>query len=84
MFSMFAVYFVIWWVALFAVLPFGLRTQAEEGDVVPGSTESAPHRFRPLRVVVWTSLVAAIVFVFWWVIAVRLNFSLEKFSNLFW
>ncbi|MCB1491238.1 MAG: DUF1467 family protein, partial [Rhodobiaceae bacterium] len=24
-----AIYFLIWWLVLFAVLPFGVRTQAE-------------------------------------------------------
>ncbi len=44
--SAFAVYFIIWWITLFAVLPIGMRTQAEENVVVPGSVESAPARFR--------------------------------------
>jgi hypothetical protein len=29
-----ALYFVIWWILLFAVLPFGVRSQAESGEVV--------------------------------------------------
>lgn len=83
-FSAFAVYFVIWWVTLFAVLPFGLRTQDEEGDIVPGTTESAPSHFRPLRVIFSTSVVAAIIFAVWWFIAVYKGFGFEDFSNLFW
>ena len=38
-----ATYFICWWLALFMVLPWGVRTQEEEGDIVPGSAESAPH-----------------------------------------
>jgi hypothetical protein len=37
-----ALYFVIWWTVLFAVLPFGVRSQAEAGDVVSGSEPGAP------------------------------------------
>lgn len=33
LFSGIAIYFIIWWTALFALLPFGLRTQAEENEV---------------------------------------------------
>ena len=44
-----AVYFFIWWITLFLVLPFGVRTQQEEGSVVPGTPESAPARPRLLR-----------------------------------
>ncbi len=61
-----AVYFIIWWVVLFAVLPFGVRTQAEAGSVVPGTPASAPAGFRLLRVMVLTSVVAAIVFAVLW------------------
>jgi predicted secreted protein len=57
-----AIYFVIWWTVLFAVLPIGVRTQAEEGSVVPGTPESAPAKPRLLRVAVLTSLISAAVF----------------------
>ncbi|MGO7954779.1 DUF1467 family protein, partial [Rhizobium ruizarguesonis] len=41
----FAVYLIIWWMTLFAVLPVGLRTQAEDDDVVLGTVPRAPTRF---------------------------------------
>lgn len=63
---LFAVYFIVWWVVLFAVLPFGVRTQAEAGDVVPGTPESAPANFRLARVLVITTVVAAFVFAGLW------------------
>ena len=44
----FAIYFIIWWVVLFTVLPFSARSQAEEGDVTLGTTHSALSQF-PLR-----------------------------------
>ncbi len=58
----FAIYFIIWWMTLFAVLPFGVRTQDEEGDVVPGTPESAPARPKLLRVFIITTLVSAAIF----------------------
>lgn len=57
-----AVYFVIWWTVLFAVLPIRVRTQAEAGSVVPGSEGSAPERPALLLKVVVTTIVAALVF----------------------
>lgn len=57
-----ATYFIIWWVVLFAVLPFGVRTQAEAGDVVPGTPESAPARQQILKTFLITTLVASAVF----------------------
>lgn len=76
-FSIFAIYFIIWWLTLFIVLPIGLRTQAEENEVVPGSVESAPARFRPLRVFLLTSVLAAIIHVAWYILSVRLGYGLD-------
>ena len=36
-----AIFFIIWWTALFISLPFGLRTQEEAGEVAPGTVASA-------------------------------------------
>jgi predicted secreted protein len=57
-----AVYFVIWWTVLFAVLPFGVRTQGEAGEVVPGTPESAPVAPRMLRTFAITTVVAGAMF----------------------
>jgi predicted secreted protein len=40
----------MWFITLFAVLPFFAHTQDEAGDVVPGTPESAPHKINILRV----------------------------------
>lgn len=57
-----AIYIFIWWITLFAVLPFGVRTQDEAGEVVPGTPGSAPAKQRMLRVFVINTVVASIVF----------------------
>ena len=57
-----AIYFFIWWITLFAVLPFGVRTQQEEGSVVPGTPESAPAKPRLVRVVIINTIVTTIIF----------------------
>ena len=56
------VYFTIWWIVLFAVLPWGVRSQEEAGDVIPGSDAGAPAAPRLLWKVLWTSVIAAAVF----------------------
>jgi predicted secreted protein len=60
--SALAIYFVIWWIVLFAVLPFGVRTQAEAGEVTRGTISSAPRNPLLLRKVLATTAVAALVF----------------------
>ncbi len=61
-----ALYFVIWWITLFACLPLGLKTQDEAGDVVPGTPGSAPARPRLMRVFAINTVVASIVFALVW------------------
>jgi predicted secreted protein len=63
-----AIYVVIWWTVLFAILPIGVRTQGEDGVVVPGTPASAPTRPRLVRVVLLTTLVSAVVFAGVWAI----------------
>jgi predicted secreted protein len=73
-----AIYVVIWWTVLFAVLPIGVRTQGEDGNVVPGTPESAPSTPRLVRVVLITTLVSALLFAGVWA-AVRYGLlDLEK------
>ena len=57
-----ALYFIIWWTVLFAVLPFGVRTQDEDGVVVPGTPGSAPTKPRFQMVLVVTTIASAVVF----------------------
>ena len=64
-----AIYFIIWWVVLFAALPFGARSQAEAGDITPGTDPGAPVKAPWLRILAATTLVSGILFVgVWWLI----------------
>jgi len=57
-----AIYLVLWWTVLFAVLPIGVRTQSEDGAVVPGTPESAPTAPRLVRVALITTLISGLLF----------------------
>ncbi len=57
-----AIYFIIWWVVLFAVLPFGVRSQQESGAVAPGTDPGAPAVPQLMRKLTWTTIVASVVF----------------------
>jgi predicted secreted protein len=61
-----AIYLIIWWTVLFAILPIGVRTQGEDDSTVPGTPESAPTRPRLIRVALLTTLVSAVVFAGLW------------------
>jgi len=57
-----AIFFLIWWVVLFAVLPWGVRSQREHGDVAPGTDPGAPAIPHLGRKLLWTTLVSAVIF----------------------
>jgi predicted secreted protein len=57
-----ATFFCLWFITLFAVLPFFAHTQDEAGEVVPGTPESAPHKINLLKVFFINTIVAAVSF----------------------
>ena len=57
-----AVYFVLWFISLLVVLPFGVRTQDEAGEIVPGTPSSAPAAYRAKRVLALTTGVSIVAF----------------------
>lgn len=56
-----AIYFIVWWITLFAVLPWGVRPQAETAEVTPGTDPGAPARPLLLRKALATTLLAALL-----------------------
>ena len=60
--SILAIYILFWTLALFLVLPFGVRTPEEEGTTAgTGHAESAPHRFNFGRAALRASILAAVL-----------------------
>lgn len=60
--TLIAMYFVVWWICLFAILPLRVRTQGEAGEVVPGTPASAPARPALLLKAAINTVVSAVVF----------------------
>jgi predicted secreted protein len=57
-----AVYFLIWWITLFAVLPFGVRRQDEDGAIAPGTDPGAPAIPLLGLKLLSTTVVASVIF----------------------
>jgi predicted secreted protein len=57
-----AIFLTIWFTVLFAVLPFGVRSQDEDGDVVSGTDPGAPVAPRLLIKALWTTAISVAVF----------------------
>jgi predicted secreted protein len=58
-FTAFVLYVIVWWVTLFAVLPFGTKPVAEADEAT--GWRGAPEQPRIGRKFLWTTLVATIL-----------------------
>jgi len=75
-----ATFFCLWFITLFAVLPFFAKTQDEAGEIVPGTPESAPHKIDLLRVFMINTVVAIITFAIVYAVIANLNSILPIFG----
>jgi predicted secreted protein len=78
----FAIYFVIWWVTLFLTLPFGVRSQHEDGGGAPGTDPGAPIASRMGRKLIWTTVISAIIFAASWLAYGAGLLNVERLSRL--
>jgi predicted secreted protein len=61
--SMIAIYFIMWWLILFTILPLGVRNAAEEGvEVEEGNDAGAPVAHGLKWKAVLTTIVTSVVF----------------------
>ena len=58
----FAIYFVLWWIVLFLTLPFGVRSQHEDGEGAPGTDPGAPIVSRMGAKLIWTTVLTTVIF----------------------
>lgn len=80
--SIVAIYFILWWVVLFAMLPFGLKTQDDDGEVTLGTVSSAPRGPHMLGVVIRTTLVAAVIFAAFYIAVVHYGFTFDDIPRV--
>ena len=56
-----AIFFIVWWLCLFLVLPFRVRNQVDDGAWVQGSERGAPAIARLWPKLLVTTLLASAV-----------------------
>jgi len=78
-FSGLVLFIVIWWTLLFAVLPFAVRSQLEDGDVVEGSERGAPAVSHIKKKFLITTIIA---FIIWVAVCAVIIFDLFSLSDL--
>ena len=78
----FAIYFVIWWITLFLTLPFGIRSQHEDGVGAAGTDPGAPIASRMGRRLLWTTVLSAVIFALAMLAYNAGYLSIERLSKL--
>ncbi len=76
-----AIYVLIWWIMLFAVLPWGVRAQGEEG--VPGTDPGAPTVPRLKAKLIWTTIASGVVWAICAVLYTKGLVTLDGLASLF-
>ena len=62
-----AIFMTMWWLVLFTVLPFGVRSQHEDESYLQGTDPGAPVAPRMWWKALWTTLITSVLFaVLWW------------------
>ncbi|HEY1747233.1 MAG TPA: DUF1467 family protein [Xanthobacteraceae bacterium] len=77
-----AVFFLIWWIVLFAVLPWGVRSQHESDEIVPGTDPGAPAIPYLFRKLVWTTGVSTLIFAVCYVVYANRLVTLDGLVRL--
>jgi predicted secreted protein len=74
-----AIYFIIWWLVLFMVLPFGIRNAHETGEVVEeGNEPGAPTNPHLVQKAIITTILATAVFAVFYLAVTRGWLSLDS------
>jgi predicted secreted protein len=77
-----AIYFVIWWIVLFLTLPFGVRSQHEDGGGPPGTDPGAPIASLMGRKLIWTTVLSAVFFAAAWLAYGAGYLNVDRLSRL--
>ncbi|MEM0899091.1 MAG: DUF1467 family protein [Pseudomonadota bacterium] len=80
--SAIALFFIIWWVVLFAVLPVGVRSQAEDGEATLGTEHGAPVRPEMGKKMLMTTAISAVVFGVYFFVTVVLGYSFDDLPRV--
>lgn len=78
-----AIYILIWSVTLFAVLPWGVRSQEEHGEIIGGTDPGAPALPQLGRKLLWTTFLSAIAFLVFLVVYTSGWITLDDLVTLF-
>lgn len=62
------VFLIVWWLVIFMMLPIGVRSQEEEGDVLEGSEPGAPVAPQLKQKAWWTTIITSGIWIIYYII----------------
>ena len=77
-----ALFFATWWIVLFVVLPFSVRTQDDDHNVTLGTVPSAPRGPHMLRAFVRATIVTVVVMGILYGLTMGLGFSFDDIMRI--
>jgi predicted secreted protein len=77
-FTAIVTYLTVWWIVLFCVLPFGVRSQAETGEIAEGTDPGAPAIPNMKQKVLWTTIIS---FAVWGTLAFVISMGWVSLSH---
>ncbi|WP_193178449.1 DUF1467 family protein [Oricola nitratireducens] len=80
--SIIAIFFVIWWLVLFTMLPVGVRSQIENNDITLGTDHGAPVKPALLRKIVLTTLVSLVIFGAFYVVTAVMGYGFDDLPRI--
>ena len=81
-FSGAAVFFILWWLVLFAMLPLSLKTQDDDQNITLGTVSSAPRGPHMLRAIIRTTLVTCVIFAALYVLTRVYGFGIDDIPRI--
>lgn len=75
-----AIFFVLWWLVLFAVLPFGISGQNQD-EIILGTERGAPSRVGFARKALITTAVTAVIFAGYYFLTAILGYSFDDIPS---
>lgn len=80
--TVFAFYFILWWLTFFTVLPIGVRTQDEDDNVTLGTVSSAPCKPMIVKKMLITTVASAIILAAIYGVVVGLGVTIDDIPFL--
>ncbi|QKV17966.1 DUF1467 family protein [Oricola thermophila] len=80
--SALAIFFIIWWIVLFTVLPMGVRSQVEDDNITLGTERGAPSKHGLPRKMLLTTAISLAIFAVFYLLTVVMGYGVDDLPRI--